>query len=189
MEKRQLLRTANKSVHKQTNSTFLSSPDHCWIFPHERVLTKGKEQQEKIAIEKILVKILVDNKTSPHDQKNSIFPFTHNKVPSLSSPDHFSISPLCLMNFSSLPHGTLSFVSPSSLQCYLLPLLKEYITKLSTIALVYSVFPKSLVTAGGGGVPQRHPPHTPPPAEDRTQSPKLNNNSICFLFFCFVCYM
>ncbi len=47
MEKRNILRTTHTSLHKQTNSIFLSSPDHCWIFPHESVITKGMDRQEE----------------------------------------------------------------------------------------------------------------------------------------------
>ena len=102
MEKRIVLRTTHTSLHKQTNSiSSFHSPDHCWIFPDERVITKGMDQQGKNAREQ---KILVDGKhlhknnripssCRPQEQFFSIHnevPFIHNEVPLPLFPRSFS---------------------------------------------------------------------------------------------------
>jgi hypothetical protein len=118
-----VLRTTNISLHKQTNSIFLSSPDRCWIFPHESVIAKGMDHQGKNAREK---KILVDGK---HLHKN-------NRIPSSCRPQEkflwitnihipFILNevppPLFSRSFPNCP--SLSALLLSSLQCY--PLLKD----------------------------------------------------------------
>jgi hypothetical protein len=67
----------------------------CWIFSHERVVTKGMEQQEKI--ENREKKILVgNNKHLQHEQeKRTLSSFHPQQSPSLFSPDHFPMSSLC----------------------------------------------------------------------------------------------
>jgi hypothetical protein len=73
-----VLRTTNISLHEQTNSIFLSSPDRCWIFPHESDITKGMDHQEKNAREK---KILVDGKHLHKYNRTTEFhlPVVHKK--------------------------------------------------------------------------------------------------------------
>ena len=114
------------SSHEQKNSIFLSSPDHCWIFPHEREKVFGT------------TRIHADNNNHLHTNKKIL----SAKVLPLFSRSFPNFSPLCLMIVSSLPTSISPSFKPSSSVaynlCYLLPLLNDNITEKNFINISFS---------------------------------------------------
>jgi hypothetical protein len=162
MKKRNVLRTTN-IISTQTNALsffLLHRSLFCWIFPHhEHVFKKGMEQQGKIAIVKR--KFLCDNKHLHMNKKRIL------EVPSLSSPDHFPISPRCLMNCSSLLHVSYHLFRPTlpSVFFFFSPLLKENITYSSSYRVgSFHLLPKNLSPPTS--------PHTPPQAGPKSFIPQ-----------------
>ncbi len=191
---RNVLRTKT-SQHEQTNSISLSSPDDCWIFPHEREKVFGTTRKNCNRDKKILA----DNNNNNHLHMNKRI--LSAKFLPLFTRSFPNFSPLCLMILSSLPTRISPSCKPSSSVaynlCYLLPLLKISLKRiLINISLSLSLSPTSTHSATSRTkvflLTQHHTESLPPTiwwAGNRiSQATELEFHTPCFVLCTFCCF-